>query len=135
MNVKKSFADTNVIVYLISSDKVKSARAEKILEQKPRISVQVLNEFTNVARKKLKLSWDKISLIMERLDILCKIEPLTKETNEKARYIAEKYNLSFYDSVIVSSALLSGCEILYSEDMHSGMKIEKTLKIVNPFEE
>ena len=130
---KKIFIDTNIIIYLISDDKHKSAIAAEILAQKPRISVQVLNEFTNVARKKLQLPWHEISYIVKRIETLCKIESLTVETNEKGRYVAEKYGLSFYDSLIVSSALLSGCNVLYTEDMHSGQKIDGNLVLKNPF--
>lgn len=134
MSDNKSFVDTNIIIYLISSDTTKSKIAERMLGKKPRISVQVLNEVTHVARKKLKLSWEQIFEIMERLNILCKVETLTQKTHEKACLIAEKYNLSFYDSVILSSALLSGCHVVYSEDMQSGMKIEDILEIINPFQ-
>lgn len=133
MSVDKLFVDTNIIIYLISNDITKSKIAKEILVKKPRISVQVLNEVTNVARKKLKLSWEQIFEVIERLKILCKVETLTQETHEKACLIAEKYNLSFYDSVILSSALLSGCDVVYSEDMQSGMKIEDSLEIANPF--
>ena len=130
---KKIFIDTNIIIYLISDDKHKSAIAAEILAQKPRISVQVLNEFTNVARKKLQLPWQEISYIIKRIETLCKIEPLTIETNEKARNIAETHGLSFYDSLIVGAALLSGCDVIYTEDMHSGLIVEKSLTLKNPF--
>lgn len=51
----------------------------------------------------------------------------------KAAKLREKHLFSYYDSLIVSSALLGECNILYSEDMQHNLKVEKTLTIVNPF--
>jgi predicted nucleic acid-binding protein len=44
-----------------------------------------------------------------------------------------KYKLSFYDSLIVTSAILSDCKTLYSEDLHHNLIVEKKLKVINPF--
>lgn len=51
----------------------------------------------------------------------------------KACAIAKKYKYSFYDSLIISAALLCNCRTLYSEDMQNGQKIGESLTIVNPF--
>jgi hypothetical protein len=47
--------------------------------------------------------------------------------------IAEKYQFSFYDSLIIASALKCDCYTLYSEDLQHGQIIEDKLKIINPF--
>jgi predicted nucleic acid-binding protein len=47
--------------------------------------------------------------------------------------IMNKYDFQLFDSIIISSALESGCSLLYSEDMNDEQIIEKQLKIVNPF--
>lgn len=52
-----SFFDTNVLVYIASGDAAKAAVAEAIIGQGGVVSVQVLNEVTNVARRKMRLSW------------------------------------------------------------------------------
>jgi predicted nucleic acid-binding protein len=53
-----SFIDANVLVYLASSDETKAARAEDIIAKGGMISVQVLNEVANVARREMQMSWD-----------------------------------------------------------------------------
>jgi predicted nucleic acid-binding protein len=55
------------------------------------------------------------------------------ETTAIALMVHFKYKFSYYDSLIISSALENGCSILYSEDLHHNQKIEKTLTIINPF--
>ena len=57
----------------------------------------------------------------------------TQITIIKACEIAERYRFSFYDSMIITAALESNCEILYSEDMQHNQTIDDTLKIINPF--
>jgi predicted nucleic acid-binding protein len=95
--------------------------------------VQVLNELVNVARRKLALPWEEINEFLELVRSLCSIEPLTLETHRKGVYIAEQYGFSIYDSMIVAAALLSGCQVLYSEDMPDGQRIDDQLQISNPF--
>jgi predicted nucleic acid-binding protein len=54
-------------------------------------------------------------------------------TIEKACQIADKYQFSFYDSLIIAAALSCNCKKLFSEDMQDGQVIENTLTIINPF--
>ncbi len=79
-----------------------------------RISVQVLNEFAAVATCKLGLSWAEIGEAVDVVRAVCPVEPLTVETHERARRIAERYGFRFYDALIVFAALLAGCKVLYS---------------------
>ncbi len=97
------------------------------------MSVQVLNEFVSVARRKLSMSWPEIAAALSDIRLLCgSPAPLTIETHEKALGIAERYQYRIYDALILASALEAGCEVLYSEDMQVGQKIG-SLTIVNPF--
>ena len=64
---------------------------------------------------------------------MCPVEPLTLETHARGRLVAERYGLSVYDAMIVASALLAECDILYSEDMQDGLLIDQRLRIRNPF--
>ncbi len=129
----RSFIDSNVLIYLLSADEVKANAAEAVINKQSVISVQVLNEVTHVARRKLKMPWDVIEEFLDSIRGICTVEPVTLDTHIRALAIAKRYQLSFFDAVIVASALLSNCTTLYSEDMQHGMKIENALVIKTPF--
>jgi predicted nucleic acid-binding protein len=133
MPADKSFIDTNVLLYLLSADAEKAERAESIMREGGLISVQVMNEITNVARRKLTMPWKEINEFLFLIRSVCPVEPLTIETHDTGRYLAERYQLSLYDAMIVAAALLSECDILYSEDMQDGLIIDGRLHIQNPF--
>lgn len=126
------FADTNVVLYLLD-DSPKADRAEKILGQGPRISVQVLNEALVNCRRKADLSWEEAGIFLAGIQALCPVEELTLRTHEVGRALAERYGFSVYDAMIVAAALIAGCTTLWSEDMHDGLLMEGQLRIVNPF--
>jgi predicted nucleic acid-binding protein len=129
----KAFIDSNVLIYLLSADAGKADQAEAIMQKGALISVQVLNEVANVARRKLAMSWAEINEVLSLIRILCPAEPLTVETHDQGMSIAERYMLSIYDAMIVAAALIGGCAILYSEDMQDGLRIDNRLRICNPF--
>jgi len=133
MSADKISIDTNVLIYLLSADAEKADRAESIVREGGLISVQVMNEITNVARRKLAMPWKEISEFLFLIRSVCPVVPLTIETHDTGRYLAERYQLSLYDAMIAAAALLSECDILYSEDMQNGMTIEGRLNIQNPF--
>jgi len=64
----------------------------------------------------------------------CDICPVNLKTVEKAWHIRIKYQFSYWDSLIVASALGMNCSVLYTEDLQHNQIIEEKLKIVNPFE-
>ncbi len=128
-----SFFDTNVLVYLTSADAAKADRAEATLAEGGAISVQVLNELANVARRKMRMSWDDTHAFLNLLRGLLTVHPLTVETHETGLRLAERYSLSTYDAMIVASALDAGCDTVWSEDMQHGMALEEGLRVVNPF--
>lgn len=129
----KAFIDTNVLLYLLSSDTDKANRAEAILQTGGVISVQVLNEMANVALRKIGMPWKEINEVLALIRSLCRVEPLTVETHDMGRRIAERHKLNVYDAMIVASALLGECEILCSEDMQHGLLVNNQLRISNPF--
>ena len=133
MNKAKDFLDTNVLLYLLSADPAKADAAESLVAAGGYVSVQVLNEFAAVATRKLGLTWAEVRDILHTVRKICTIEPLTTETHDRAVTIAERYRLHVYDAMILASALLAGCERLYSEDLQSGQTIDKRLRVVNPF--
>ena len=128
-----SFIDTNVLVYLASGDPVKAERAEKIVADGGTISVQVLNELANVARRKMRMTWSETHALLSMIRALLPVQPITVEIHETGLALAERYGLSIYDAMIAASALHAECDTLWSEDMHDGMVIEDQLRIANPF--
>lgn len=128
-----SFIDTNVLVYLLSSDAEKADRAERIVEAGATISVQVLNELANVARRKVLLSWEETHELLSSARKLLQVVPLTIETHEAGLDLAQRYQLSTYDAMIAAAALHADCDTLWSEDMQDGVTLEGKLHIKNPF--
>jgi predicted nucleic acid-binding protein len=129
------FLDTNIIVYAhtdVETDKQKTAQ-KIIVEQQTVISTQVLQETANTLVKKFRHSWPNVSKVTAEAIQNSILHVNTDSTILEAFRIAEHYGFSFYDSLIISAALESGCNILYSEDMQNGQLIENRLKIVNPF--
>jgi predicted nucleic acid-binding protein len=131
--VSDNFFDTNILLYLVSADTVKAERAEQITANGGVISVQVLNEIANVARRKMRLSWSETHALLAAVRGLFKVTPITVEIHETGLALAERFNFSTYDSMIVAAALAADCDTLWSEDMQDGMVVEGRLKIVNPF--
>jgi predicted nucleic acid-binding protein len=128
------FLDTNVLIYLASGDNDKAATAERLLLDGGTISVQVLNEVANVARRKMRMSWMETHEFLELLRSLLAVLPITLETHDSGLALAERYGLSTYDAMIAASALQGACDTLWSEDMQQGMLLEGRLRIVNPFQ-
>lgn len=126
------FADTNVVLYLLD-DGPKADRAEAILGQGPRISVQVLNEAMVNCRRKAGLSWDETGTFLASIQSLCPVEDMTLRTHQVGRALAERYGFSIYDAMIVAAALIAGCTTLWTEDMQDGLLVEGQLRIANPF--
>ncbi len=133
MPAAETFFDTNILLYLLSEDPVKADRVEELISSGGVVSVQVLNEFAAVASRKLNMSWNEIRDVLSGIRAVCEIEPLTVETHDLGIETAERYEFSFYDAMIVASALRAGCKILYSEDLQDRQVIDRQLRIRNPF--
>lgn len=128
------FIDSNIFLYAFSNlNEAKRVVSLKIISDGGVISTQVINEVSNNLIKKFLLSNEQISKFILSCYKRYVVLKISKETLLTACFVREKYRLSFYDSLIVSSAILSGCELLYTEDMQDGMLVEDRLLIVNPF--
>ena len=126
--------DTNVLIYLHdNSDLNKRAIAKDLLSDNPYISTQVISEYLNVTRRLLPLSKDELLVQASNLLAGCTIIPVLPNTLVFAAALVKKYDFQLFDSVIVAAALENDCAILYSEDMHHGLIVEKTLTIINPY--
>ena len=129
----KVFADTNVMLYLLSDDVNKKERAKQVLGGQPVISLQVANEFTNVCLKKLKLTPEALLGALKVIVKYAVFVPFGLQTIHRAISLQARYKLQYFDSLIVATALENDCDILYSEDMQHGLVIDNQLKIINPF--
>jgi predicted nucleic acid-binding protein len=128
-----SFFDTDVLLCIASGDAAKADRAEATIAAGGALSVQVLNELTNVARRKMQMSWADTHAFLTVLRDLLTVHPLTLEIHETGLELAERYGLSTFDAMIAASALHAGCNTLWSEDMQHGMMLDGRVRITNPF--
>lgn len=129
----RPFVDTNVLLYLISADAAKAVRAETVLAGGVVISVQVLNEFANVARRKLGLRWDELPTVLADICSFADVRDLTLPVHHQGLALAARYQLSVYDAMIAAAALDAGCTTLLSEDFQAGQVFDGRLRVENPF--
>jgi predicted nucleic acid-binding protein len=132
----KIFLDTNTLIYLYSTDApLKKLAITNIIDnaQDILISTQTLNEFINVMSKKKKIPFSDLALVVNEFSTNFSIVQVTLQTIDLALNIAEKYRYSYFDSLILASALEHDCSIVYTEDMHHQQLIENKLLIHNPF--
>jgi predicted nucleic acid-binding protein len=128
------FFDTNVLIYAVAKNDARASKAESLLAGGGMISVQSLNEFVSVARRKLGMSWKEVREFLDLVVVLCpNPASISHDTHKGALAIAEKYGYSIYDALIASAALEAGCKTLYSEDLQDGQVINRQLTIRNPF--
>ncbi|OQX20548.1 MAG: hypothetical protein BWK80_35645 [Desulfobacteraceae bacterium IS3] len=135
------FFDTNTVVYLFdSSEKEKHFRINELLSEyigkiSVCISSQVINEFISITTGRIKnpIRFEKQKEILKFLKIIFIISPLTVDTSLTAVDLKQKYRFSYWDSLILASALENACSLIYSEDMQHNQIIEGKLRIINPF--
>jgi len=107
----KPFLDTNVVLYAFREGDSSGQMAEALLARGGLISVQVLNEFAAVARRKLNKGWEEVRRALRILRVFClEPAPLTVKTHEAALQIAERYKYSIYDGLIIAAALETGVQ-------------------------
>ena len=134
-NTTKTFIDTNVLIYAFTADEPnkRNIALEYIDECQSVISAQVLKEFSNVLLKKGNINHEEIKIIINGI-----IEVTSVIIDELAFVIGafdihKRYEYSFYDSLIITTALSAQCKALLSEDMQDGQIIDGSLRIINPF--
>ena len=135
----KAFIDTNVLIYWLDQG-VRADQVEALLAGEAVISVQVLNEFANVLRKKRNAA---ISLVQQLVSVLletCTVSDLTVRIHLGAIELVQRHGFSVYDANILAAAAEMGCAVVYSLDMQHGMSVKMpkslgggALSIKNPF--
>ena len=132
-----TFIDTNVFVYLIDGrDPFKQSRARSIISdafgsEKYMISSQVLNEFANVALKKLGVPIENVRQYVKSFSRICIVDQKYSWT-DCALQIKAQYGLQFYDSLLLATAEANGCDEFITEDLNDG-QLYCGIKAVNPF--
>lgn len=131
----KIFLDTNIIIYSYSQDEPdKQQQAIECLQSgQPWISTQVINETVNTLRRKFSLDFTQIGEVIHELTQQLQVATVSVKTIQSAIAISDKYQFSYFDSLIVASSLEVGCNLLYTEDLNDGQKIDHKLTICNPF--
>jgi predicted nucleic acid-binding protein len=114
----KAFFDTNVLVYALAQGDPRSMRAEELLASGGVVSVQILNEFVSVARRKIHMPWNEVTEVLDAFRVLCPAPmAVTIEIHEAALKIAERHGYNIYDALVISAALEAECATLYSDDL------------------
>jgi len=128
-----SFLDTNILVYAFTKD-ARAVTAQQLMGSPFVLSTQGLNEFANVARKKLKHPLEQIEEAIEALSKLAStIVPMDQQMTIAALKLVRRYNFAFYDALMVAAALKASCKRYYSEDLQDGLIVEDKLTVINPF--
>lgn len=131
-----TFIDSNILLYAFSSTEPdKQQQAKQLLREERAfcISPQVINEVSVNLLKKMAFTEEEITLFVQSSYNRYTVTPLTEQTFTTASKLRQQYHLSYYDSVIVASALLASCDQLYSEDMQHSLQVNGQLTIINPF--
>ncbi len=131
--VERVFVDSNIVLYALDADQQKHEIAWNLLFTKPYISLQVINECSNVLNRKRQWPAEDVAQTLERILQFVTVESTDIATVRCAWKLQAGYRFSYYDSLIIAAALAADCSTLYSEDMQHGQVIAGRLTISNPF--
>jgi predicted nucleic acid-binding protein len=129
----RALFDTNILVYAFSKDD-RAEPARQLLSRGGFIGVQSLNEFANVAIRRLRMSWPEAHESLAAIKGFCQVVGrIDLALHEDGIRLAERYRLQLFDAMIVAAALGSDCDTLWSEDMQHGLVVDGRLTVRNPF--
>ena len=129
--------DTNVLVYAVDGkDPAKQGVARKIIiealiKKDCLVSAQVLNEFSNIALLKLKMSIEEVRRFVAIFSQI-HVVSLDRRWTDKALSVKEMFGTQFFDSLLLVAAEENGCDTILTEDLNDG-QMYGTVKAVNPF--
>lgn len=135
MSARSQFFDTNILVYAFVKSVPRAQEARQLLSLGGVVSVQILNEFAAVMRRKLGLDVKAVRELIAEIVVRCPDpRPLTLDTHRVGMRLCERYGFSIYDGTMIAAALEAGCRVLYTENLQHGQVIEG-LRIENPFKQ
>ena len=139
MNQPHFFIDSNLWLYSLVPDPTQAddqRKREQVISLinpiTPIVSTQVINEVCSVLQRKAKFQESQIRQLVQVFSDRCVIVELTSDTLINASDLRLRYGFSFWDGLIVASAIGANATILYSEDMQDGLLVEQQLRIINP---
>lgn len=127
------FLDSNILIYLLEQDRDRRDLVLGFSNKGYNISTQVISENVNICLKKLKMTKEESFEHGDYLFNSFKLNLITEKTIKHAFNISIRYKFSYWDSLILATALENNCNTLYSEDMQHDQLIDNNLKILNPF--
>ena len=131
------FLDSNVLIYVADDTDAEKQRIARSIVRDAitsigfMVSAQVINEFCAVSHRKLKKSIDEVYGFLEIFERI-KTVPVLPAWTRRALEIRERYNLQFYDSLLLAAAEANSCDEIFTEDLNDG-QIYCGIKAVNPF--
>ena len=132
----RAFFDTNIMIYRYAdNEQEKQAVSREIVNNAAEcvVSTQILNEMNNVMIKKWRMTIEAIKTVQGDIRRINKVAHIGEDTIDKAIDLNARYKFSYYDCLMLASALENDCGVIYTEDMNDSQIIDNTLKIVNPF--
>ena len=131
-----AFFDTNIFIYLYADNERGKQKISKEIVNKAGkciTSTQILNEINNVMIRKWRMTAETVKTIQMDVRRISEVAYINEDTIDKAVDLTARYGFSYYDCLMLASALEKNCDVVYTEDMNDGQIINNTLKIVNPF--
>lgn len=127
------FVDTNCVVYLLSNDDPEKRQAvrESLRGVAPVISTQVLNELCHVLLRKFHMPTEDVDEKVTKLVTQWECHTIDVPHIRKALQLQEQHSFSYWDALILASALDAQCQLLFTEDLQHGRKLG-SLMIHNP---
>jgi len=127
------FLDTNIFIYAFTDDE-RTAKAQELLSKPYSTSVQAFNEFAHVMRRKSRRDCSEIQTALTTIRRMSeRIIVLDLALNNRAFDLIGKYNLGFFEALMIAAALEAESRIFVSEDLHDGLVIDGRLTVINPF--
>ncbi|MCL1806083.1 MAG: PIN domain-containing protein [Oscillospiraceae bacterium] len=134
----RAFFDTNIFIYLYADNEHdKQTISREIIDKASECvtSTQILNEINNVMLKKWRMSAETVKSVQKDVRRISELVYVDEDTIDNAIDLCTRYGFSYYDCLMLSSALAEHCQVIFTEDMNDGQIINDTLKIVNPYKE
>ena len=132
--IDKPTLDTNILIYAFGKqDDDRKQIAKEVITKCNIISLQVVNETVYVLLKKFKFQLTEVDDVIHFMKQKFIISDLNIHTLDQTVEISARYGFSFWDSMMIASALNNHCSIMYSEDLQHNQIIEERLQIINPF--